>query len=256
MIPQLKSAIKKIIDHYLGVFDKRFVTILLQCGAFFIWIYNVLGVITTQNFNGNLTFDLFMARVSATAKDCLPNCTDTGNHVVTYLIFLSIFPISWAMIKRSNKTREAIVFAFLIMIYGLELHEGLWQIPYLAAWGSQAIDFWVWAQDLITDTIYTLVVVAILIKLYQVPKRFFLVTTLAWGAFLAWWYSVGFPVTILSKLPEGQIIVSKYVNVLWVNQIEFAGWAYFTIILLLSLALVLEMRFERFTTKAINNDIS
>jgi hypothetical protein len=190
---------------------------LVEAGVVFIWIIYLVGVLTNQNYNGNLTFDLFLARVGG----------PTASHATTYLIFLSIFPIAYVILR-------SIIPAFLIEALAFEIHEGLWQIPYYVAWHS-IIDWRIWLLECTPDTVTTVAVVAVLIFVYHVPARFFAVVTMAWGCFLSVWLALGFPVTVLSKLPNYQIIPSIYNAVLWVNQIEFLGWLYFTFALLICL---------------------
>jgi hypothetical protein len=189
----------------------------IEAGFVFVWIIYLVGVLRNQNYNGNLTFDLFLARVGG----------PIASHATTYLIFLSIFPIAY-MILRS------IIPAFLIEVLAYEIHEGLWQIPYFVAWHS-VIDWRIWLLEITPDTLITLGTVAVLIFVYHLPARFFAVVTIAWGCFLSTWLALGFPVTVLSKLPNAQIVPSIYNAVLWVNQIEFLGWLYFASVLLVCL---------------------
>ncbi len=86
---------------------------LVGAGAVFLWLITLVEVVRAQNYNGNLTFDLYLARVGG----------PTASHATTYLIFLSIFPIAYAMLR-------SIIPAFLIEVLAFEIHEGLWQLPY------------------------------------------------------------------------------------------------------------------------------
>ena len=81
----------------------------------------------------------------------------------------------------------------------------------------------------------TFATIAILVLVYHFPARFFVVVTVAWAGFLVAWLALGFPVSVLSKLPNYQVMPSVYNTVLWVNQIEFLGWLYFSFILLICL---------------------
>lgn len=58
---------------------------------------------------------------------------------------------------------------------------------------------------------------------------------MAWTCYLVAWLSVGFPDSVLSKLPGSLLEPSVYNTTLWVNQIEFLEWVYFAVILLLCL---------------------
>lgn len=187
---------------------------LVEAALVFVWIFYLLGVLTSQDYNGNITFDLFLARVGG----------PTASHATTYLIFLSIFPIACLMLR-------SIIPAFLIEALAFDIHEGLWQIAYYFAWHSM-IDWRIWLLENAPDTVTTLITVAVLVFVYHFPARFFAVVTIAWGCFLSAWLAIGFPVTVLSKLPNFQIIPSVYNSVLWVNQIEFLSWFYFSIVLL------------------------
>ena len=92
---------------------------------------------------------------------------------------------------------------------------------------------------------YSSVIVASLVLIYKIPKGFFALTSLLWAAYLVDWFGLGFPVTVLSKLPGGLIIASQY-NVQWIpNQIEFFGWLYFVVSMLICL--------QYFVRIAINN---
>jgi hypothetical protein len=190
---------------------------LVEAGLVFVWIIYLVGVLRDQNYDGNLIFDLFLARVGG----------PTASHATTYLIFLSIFPTAYLMLR-------SIIPAFLIEVLAFDIHEGLWQIPYYIAWHS-VTDWHVWLLENAPETAATLVTVAALIFVYHFPARFFVFVTTAWGCFLAAWLALGFPVTVLSKLPGGQIVPSIYNTVLWVNQIEFLGWLYFASVLLICL---------------------
>jgi hypothetical protein len=190
---------------------------MVEAGMVFIWFIYLSEVLTEQDYNGSVTFDLFLARVSGS----------TGNHATTYLIFLSIFPIA-LMILRSMTP------ALLIEALAYEIHEGLWQIPYYIAWHS-IIDWRIWLVENTLGTVATVATVAILMMVYRFPARFFVVVTIAWGFFLSAWLALGFPVSVLSKLPDFQVTPSVYNTVLWVNQIEFLGWFYFASVLLICL---------------------
>jgi hypothetical protein len=191
---------------------------LVEAGLVFVWIFYLLGVLSGQDYNGNLTFDLFLARVGG----------PTASHVTTYLIFLSIFPIAYVMLR-------SIIPAFLIEALAFDIHEGLWQVAYYVAWHS-VIDWRIWLLENAPDTVTTLVTVAALMLIYRFPARFFVVVTVAWGCFLSAWLAIGFPVTVLSKLPDYQIVPSAYNAVLWVNQIEFLSWLYFASLMLVCLS--------------------
>ena len=192
----------------------RLVKPLTEAGMVFTWFIYLVGVLTEQDYNRNLTFDLFLARIGG----------PTASHATTYLLFLSIFPIALVMLR-------SIIPAFLIEALAFEIHEGLWQIPYYIAWHS-VIDWHVWLVENAPDTVTTIATVAILMLVYHFPARFFLVVTVAWSCFLSVWLAIGFPVTVLSKLPNYQVAPSVYNTVLWVNQIEFLGWLYFATLLL------------------------
>ena len=151
----------------------------------------------------------------------------TASHATTYLIFLSIFPIAYVILR-------SIIPAFLIEVLAFEIHEGLWQIPYYIAWHS-TVDWHVWLVENARDTVTTFATIAILVLVYHFPARFFVVVTVAWAGFLVAWLALGFPVSVLSKLPNYQVMPSVYNTVLWVNQIEFLGWLYFSFILLICL---------------------
>lgn len=183
----------------------------------FVWIVYLAGVLTGQDYNGNLTFDLFLARVGG----------PTASHATTYLIFLSIFPIAYVVLR-------SVIPAFLVEVLAFDIHEGLWQIAYYLAWRS-VIDWRVWITENALDTVTTIVTIAALAIVYRFPARFFLIVTAAWTCFLLAWLSVGFPVSVLSKLPGYQVIPSVYNTTLWVNQIEFLGWLFFASVLLISL---------------------
>jgi hypothetical protein len=183
----------------------------------FVWFIYLVIVLTKQNYNGNLTFDLFLARIGE------PN----SSHATSYVIFLLIFPIAILMLR-------SIIPAFLVLALAFEIHEGLWQIPYYLAWRS-AIDWHIWVLQNVPDTVATVVTIAALIIVYRFPARFFVVVGAVWGAFLCVWFALGFPVTVLSKLPNSQVIPSVYNTALWVNQIEVLGWLWFTCALLVCL---------------------
>lgn len=183
----------------------------------FVWVVYLVGLLRTQDYNGSLAFDLFLARVGG----------PTASHVTTYLIFLSIFPIAYLMLK-------SIIPAFLIEVLAFDIHEGLWQIPYFIAWHS-TIDWRVWLVENLPDTVTAFAAIAVLVMVYHLPARFFVAVTIAWGCFLSAWLAIGFPVSVLSKLPNYQIVPSVYNTTLWVNQIEFLGWLYFAFVLLICL---------------------
>ena len=195
----------------------RLVKPMVEAGGFFIWFIYLVMVFAGQNYNGNLTFDLFLARVGG----------PTASHATTYLIFLSIFPIALVVLR-------SMVPALLIEALAFEIHEGLWQIPYALAWHS-VIDWRIWLVENALGALATVATVAILMIVYRLPARFFVVVTMAWGAFLSAWLAIGFPVSVLSKLPNFQVAPSVYNPVLWVNQVEFLGWLYFASVLLICL---------------------
>jgi len=190
---------------------------LVELGLVFVWAVYLLGLLRSQDYDGNLTFDLFLARVGGA----------TASHATTYLIFLSIFPIAYVMLRSA-------IPAFLIEVLAFEMHEGLWQIPYYIAWHS-TVDWRVWVVENAPDTLTTFATIAVLVLVYHFPARFFVVVTVAWGCFLLAWLALGFPVSVLSKLPNYQVVPSIYNAVLWVNQIEFLGWLYFAVVLLVCL---------------------
>ncbi|MDA4121972.1 MAG: hypothetical protein OK456_02180 [Thaumarchaeota archaeon] len=190
---------------------------LVEAGAVFLWLITLVEVVRAQNYNGNLTFDLFLARVGG----------PTASHATTYLIFLSIFPIAYALLR-------SIIPAFLIEVLAFEIHEGLWQLPYYIAWHS-VVDWRVLVLQDTPDAATTVVAVAVLILVYHLPGRFFALVTAAWGVFLLAWLALGFPVSVLSKLPGNLVVPSVNNTTLWVNQIESLGWAYFASVLLVCL---------------------
>lgn len=190
---------------------------LLEASLFFVWLIYLVGVITNQDYNGNLAFDLFLARVGG----------PTASHATTYLIFLSIFPIAYFMLR-------SIIPAFLVEVLAFDIHEGMWQIAYYIAWHS-VIDWRVWITENGPDTLTAAIVIAALVLIYHFPTRFFAVVAAAWGIFLSAWLAIGFPVSVLSKLPGYQVIPSVYNTTLWVNQIEFLSWLFFASVLLVCL---------------------
>jgi hypothetical protein len=190
---------------------------LIEAAAVFVWIIYLVGVLTGQDYNGDLTFDLYLARTGG----------PTASHATTYLIFLSIFPIAYLILR-------SIIPAFLTEVLAFEIHEGLWQVAYYLAWHS-IVDWHVWLVENVPDTFTTLVTIAALVFIYRFSSRFFIAIAAAWGAFLSVWLAIGFPVTVLSKLPDYQIVPSPYNSTLWVNQIEFMSWAYFASALLFCL---------------------
>jgi hypothetical protein len=193
----------------------RIVKPMVEAGMVFVWFIYLAEVLTGQDYNGNVAFDLFLARVAG----------PSGNHATTYLIFLSIFPVALVMLR-------SMIPAFLIEVLAYGIHEGLWQIPYYIAWHS-IIDWRIWLVENTLGTVATVAAVAILMIVYRFPARFFAVVTIAWGFFLSAWLALGFPVSVLSKLPNFQVTPSVYNTVLWVNQIEFLGWLYFASVLLI-----------------------
>ena len=195
----------------------RIVKPMVEAAMVFVWFIYLAEVSTGQDYNGNVTFDLFLARAAG----------PTGSHATTYLIFLSIFPIALVMLR-------SMIPAFLIELLAYEIHEGLWQVPYYVAWHS-IIDWRIWVVENTLGTLATVATVAILMMVYRFPARFFVVVTIAWGLFLSAWLALGFPVTVLSKLPNFQVTPSVYNTVLWVNQIEFLGWLYFASVVLVCL---------------------
>src|SRR5271156_857458 len=115
----------------------RLVKPMVEAGGFFIWFIYLVMVFAGQNYNGNLTFDLFLARVGG----------PTASHATTYLIFLSIFPIALVVLR-------SMVPALLIEALAFEIHEGLWQIPYALAWHS-VIDWRIWLVENALGTLAT-----------------------------------------------------------------------------------------------------
>jgi len=183
----------------------------------FIWIAYLAFVLTHLTYDGNLTFDLYLARVGG----------PTASHTTTYLLFLSIFPLAYLMLK-------SIIPAFLIEALAFEIHEGLWQVPYYLAWRS-VIDWNIWLAQNAADTLTAAIVIITLVLVYHLPARFFAIVAVAWGCFLSAWLALGFPVSVLSKLPNFRVSPSIYNTTLWVNQIEFVGWVFFASVLLISL---------------------
>ena len=109
--------------------------------------------------------------------------------------------------------------------------RGFGRLPYYVSWHS-IIDWHIWALQDAADAITTVATIAVLVLVYHFPARFFAVVAVAWGAYLTAWLALGFPVSVLSKLPNNQLAPSIYNNVLWVNQIEVLGWVYFVSALL------------------------
>lgn len=192
---------------------------MVEAAMAFVWLVYLTEALTKQDYNGSVSFDLFLARVAGSA----------GNHATTYLIFLSVFPIALVMFR-------SIIPAFLIEALAYEIHEGLWQVPYYIAWHSM-IDWRIWLVENALGVLATAATIAILMVVYRLPSRFFAIVTIAWGFFLSGWLAIGFPVSVLSKLANFQVAPSVYNGVLWVNQIEFLGWLYFASVLLVCLHL-------------------
>lgn len=213
----MSMTVDRMIHSEKSIRIARLVKPLVEAGLVFVWFIYLVGVLTGQDYNSNLVFDLFLARVGG----------PTASHATTYLIFLSIFPIACMMLR-------SIIPAFLIEVLAFEIHEGLWQVPYCLAWHS-VIDWHIWVLENAPDTVTTLIMVAALMFVYHFPARFFVAVTVAWGCFLSAWLAIGFPVTVLSKLPNYQIIPSAYNTTLWVNQIEFLSWLFFASVLLICL---------------------
>ncbi len=239
---------KRIERHFQkSIANVRFLRVILEASAVCLWLVNLLGVLLSQNYNGNLSFDLFLARVG----------DNTANHATTYLLFLSVFPLAYLILRNRPCTqgeilaawpnppkRQVIIPAFLIQMYAFALHEGLWQIPYWFAWHS-VIDPRLFLWGCAQDAMYSSVIVASLVLIYKIPKGFFALTSLLWAAYLVDWFGLGFPVTVLSKLPGGLIVASQY-NIQWIpNQIEFFGWLFFVVNVLIYL--------QYFVRIAINN---
>jgi hypothetical protein len=239
---------KRIETHFRkSIANVRFLRIVLEASAVSLWLVNLLGVILSQNYNGNLTFDLFMARVG----------DNTANHATTYLFFLSVFPIAYLILRNAPFTqgeilaawpdlpkRQVIIPAFLLQAYAFALHEGGWQIPYWFAWHS-LIDSRLFLWGCAQDVMYSSVIVASLVLIYKIPKGFFVLTSLLWAAFLVDWYGLGFHISVLSKLPGSLIIASQYNLDLPTNQIEFFGWLFFVMSMLICL--------QYFIRKHLNN---
>jgi hypothetical protein len=213
----MSERIERFVHSEKTIRVARILKPMVEAGVVFIWLIYLFGVLTGQDYNGSVTFDLFLARVGGS----------TASHATTYLIFLSIFPIALVMLR-------SIIPAFLIEALAWEIHEGLWQIPYYLTWHS-IIDWRIWLVENALGTVATVATVAILMIVYRFPARFFVVVIVAWGLFLSAWLALGFPVTVLSKLPNFQVMPSVYNTVLWVNQIEFLSWLYFASVLLISL---------------------
>lgn len=190
---------------------------ILEALLFFVWLIYLVSVLTNQDYNGNLVFDLFMARLGG----------PTASHATTYLIFLSIFPIAYLMLR-------SVIPAFLMEALAFDIHEGMWQVAYYVGWHS-VIDWHVWLVENGLDTVTTAITIAALVLIYHFPAKFFLAVTTTWGLFLSVWLAIGFPVSVLSKLPGYAVIPSVYNTTLWVNQIEFLGWLYFASVLLVCL---------------------
>ena len=129
---------------------------LVEAFLVFVWIIYLAEVLTGQDYNGNLTFDLFLARVGG----------PTASHATTYLIFLSIFPIAYLMLR-------SVIPAFLVEALAFDIHEGLWQVAYYIAWHS-VIDWRVWVTENALDTVTTVVTIVALLIIYRFPARFFL----------------------------------------------------------------------------------
>jgi hypothetical protein len=209
----------------------------VEAGLVFVWIGYLLGVLMNQNYDGNLTFDLFLARVGG----------PTDSHATSYLIFLSVFPISYLILR-------SIIPAFLVEALAFEIHEGLWQIPYYVS-SHSIIDWRIWVLQDGADAITTVATIAVLVFVYHFPARFFAVVTVAWASYLSAWLSLGFPVSVLSKLPDNQITPSIYNNVLWVNQIEVLSWAYIASVVLICLRfLVSRYKAEQVETPQLGAD--
>lgn len=190
---------------------------LVEVTVFFVWLIYLVDLLRSQNYNSDLVFDLFLARVGG----------PTASHATTYLIFLSIFPVSYVLLR-------SIIPAFLVEILAFDIHEGLWQVAYYVAWHS-TIDRYVWLLENGLDTFTALFTVIALVVIYRFPAKFFVVVATAWAGYLLVWLAIGFPVSVLTKLAGNQTLPSPYNTTLWVNQIEFLSWLYFALILLVCL---------------------
>ena len=225
------------LKHFERTLGKKFLRLLVEASCVFVWLINFIGVLLSQNYNGDLVHDLFFARVGDA----------TANHATTYLLFLSVFPIAYLILRNAPVSqgeilrswpdppkRNVIIPAFLIQTYAFALHEGLWQIPYWFAWHS-VLDSHLFLWGLAQDAGYSTVIIASLMLIYKIPKGFFVLTTLLWAAFLVDWYGLGFHISVLSKLPGALIVASQYNLDPITNQIEFFGWLFFVVGLLICL---------------------
>jgi hypothetical protein len=214
----MNAALDRTVKHVgESVIISKVLKPLVEVAVFFVWLIYLVEVLRNQNYNGDLVFDLFLARIGG----------PTASHATTYLIFLSIFPLSYAMLR-------SIIPAFLVEVLAFDIHEGLWQVAYYVAWHSM-IDWRIWLLENGLDTLTAFVAVAALAVIYRFPAKFFIAVVTAWAGYLLAWLAVGFPVSVLSKLPGNQILPSVYNTTLWVNQIEFLGWLHFALVLLLCL---------------------
>jgi hypothetical protein len=223
----MSTSIKRNIERFENSTIKRVLKPTLEMVFVLVWFIYLIQVIANQNYDDNLTFDLFLARIGG----------PTASHATTFLIFLSIFPIAWVLLR-------SIIAGFLVEALAFDIHEGMWQLAYLIAWHSTA-DWHVWLVENAPDTVTTLLTVAVLVYVYRFPARFFIAVTVAWGCFLVAWLAIGFPVTVLSKLSGYQVIPSVYNTTLWVNQVEFLSWLYFAVILLAFLTYFVKPRMAR-----------
>lgn len=213
----MRKKIERFVHSEKAISAARIAKPMVETVLVLAWFIYLGGALTGQNYNGDIAFDVFLARIGGAAS----------SHATNFLIFLSIFPIALLVLR-------SMIPAFLIEALAFEIHEGLWQIPYAIAWHS-VISWRIWFLENALGTVATVATVAILMTVYHLPSRFFLAVTIAWGVFLSAWLALGFPVTALSKLPNFQVAPSVYNSILWVNQVEFLGWLYFASVLLVCL---------------------
>jgi hypothetical protein len=213
----------------LNRWEGRFVLrVLFPASCVFLWLNAALSLVLSAQFNGNLTYDLFLARTGNPAT----------NHAVSMACLLSIFPLAWWMLKGKLGKTFATVPAFFLTIGAWGFHETTFQFPYWVDYQSLGLNASLFWQGVGLDCVWLAIIFGVLYWFGFRGWRFYFLWLAPWLVYLGVWFAGGFPISVSSHLLTTPSFAITPLNLdLRTNAIETCGW----ILMLVQSVLVLQL---------------
>ncbi len=162
-----------------------------------------------------LRYDILFARASATPD---------GAHVFSYL-GVPIFGFLVMALYR-DEFLGALAAAFVVAI-----HEGPWEIVYYGMYYQYLS--WDLLIYVLKDISFAIMIILFILAFWKYPDRkvsmkVFAIPTIGYLVYLAWWVSIGLPITTINNYRYGTTIyhITQWWSSPFVNGIEVGSWIY------------------------------